>query len=133
MNLTSPSLDCFPTSGDAARFTRDIEHMGLMTDVSSKAASEAAELAWTTKYEAFSEALNGACQSSGEQSRKMLEASSTAFVVRDMKRIMEALGEEKLHYMGFSYGTILGATFGAMFPELVGRESIIASHRRARR
>ncbi|ORY58006.1 Alpha/Beta hydrolase protein [Leucosporidium creatinivorum] len=123
VNLTSPSLDCFPTSGDAARFARDVEHLGLIHDYATAYSEQtlAAELAWTARYDSFALSLDAACQSSGEESRNMLSSSSTATVVRDMKRILEALGEKKLSYMGFSYGTILGATFSAMFPELVER------------
>lgn len=126
VNLTSPALDCFPTSGDAARFARDVEHLGLIHDYtpvnSSASQTLAAELAWTARYDSFAGSLDAACQGSGEESRNMLSSSSTATVVRDMKRILEALGEEQLSYWGFSYGTILGATISAMFPNLVKRE-----------
>jgi pimeloyl-ACP methyl ester carboxylesterase len=39
------------------------------------------------------------------------------FVVRDMDAIREALGEERLNYLGLSYGTRLGALYAQTFPE----------------
>ncbi|KAG8719676.1 hypothetical protein FRC08_002275 [Ceratobasidium sp. 394] len=62
---------------------------------------------------------SAACVKNGN--RKMLESSGTAFVVQDMERIVEALGEDGINYYGYSYGTILGATFAAMRPNLVKR------------
>ncbi|MYT79304.1 Predicted hydrolases or acyltransferases (alpha/beta hydrolase superfamily) [Streptomyces sp. MnatMP-M77] len=42
---------------------------------------------------------------------------TTANTTRDLDRIRAALGEEKASYLGYSYGTALGAAYASMFPE----------------
>lgn len=51
----------------------------------------------------------------------LLAHLGTDNVARDMDRIRAALGEQKLNYIGFSYGTYLGSVYTALFPERVGR------------
>ncbi|WP_145808586.1 alpha/beta hydrolase [Kribbella amoyensis] len=44
---------------------------------------------------------------------------STANVARDMDLLRQAVGDEKLSYVGYSYGTFLGATYAKLFPDNV--------------
>ncbi|MCW2813777.1 MAG: transporter, partial [Nocardioides sp.] len=46
---------------------------------------------------------------------------STVEAARDMDVLRAVLGEEKLSYLGFSYGTTLGSTYASLFPANVGR------------
>ncbi|MFF8959397.1 alpha/beta hydrolase [Streptomyces sp. NPDC014894] len=46
---------------------------------------------------------------------------TTRNTARDMDLIRTVLGEKKLNYLGYSYGTYLGAVYGQMFPKQTGR------------
>ncbi len=41
---------------------------------------------------------------------------STANVARDIDLLRQSLGEQKITYFGYSYGTFLGSTYASMFP-----------------
>ena len=55
-----------------------------------------------------------------ERSGDLLGNVDTQSAARDMDLIRALLGEERLNFLGFSYGTALGATFATLFPERVG-------------
>jgi len=54
-----------------------------------------------------------------KNSGKILPYISTRSTAQDMDSIRRALGEEKISYFGFSYGSELGATWVTMFPNTV--------------
>ncbi|MGW1408621.1 alpha/beta hydrolase [Streptomyces sp. NPDC002403] len=60
----------------------------------------------------------GGCE---ERSGEILPHVSTVETARDMDMLRALLGDEKLHYVGASYGTFLGATYAGLFPARVGR------------
>lgn len=56
-----------------------------------------------------------------------LQHLGSANVARDMDEIRQALGDEKLNFIGYSYGTRLGALYLQMFPENSGQIVLDAS------
>jgi pimeloyl-ACP methyl ester carboxylesterase len=49
----------------------------------------------------------------------LLAHVGTVDAARDLERLRIALGEQRLTYLGFSYGTFLGATFANLYPTRV--------------
>jgi pimeloyl-ACP methyl ester carboxylesterase len=66
------------------------------------------------RHEDFGEA----CLANTGPSLEFVDSGSTA---RDMDLIRAAVGDEKLNYLGISYGTYLGALYAERFPDRVGR------------
>jgi pimeloyl-ACP methyl ester carboxylesterase len=50
------------------------------------------------------------------RSAAILPYVSTENAARDIDQIRQAVGDAKLTYLGFSYGTLLGATYAELFP-----------------
>ncbi|MBO1901240.1 alpha/beta fold hydrolase [Leucobacter weissii] len=56
-----------------------------------------------------------------EGSGDLLGHIDTASTVRDLDMIRQIVGDDKLNYLGFSYGTQIGALYADAYPERVGR------------
>ncbi|MFF5704605.1 alpha/beta hydrolase [Streptomyces sp. NPDC012794] len=66
-------------------------------------------------------ALRAVAERCALHSGPVLPYVGTVNVSRDLDRIRHALGDKKLNYLGFSYGTRLGAVYAAQFPKRTGR------------
>jgi pimeloyl-ACP methyl ester carboxylesterase len=51
-----------------------------------------------------------------ENGTNVLRYLSTENTARDMDRVRAAMGDSRLNYFGFSYGTYLGSTYATLFP-----------------
>ncbi|MDJ0385521.1 alpha/beta hydrolase [Streptomyces sp. G-G2] len=66
-------------------------------------------------------ALRAVVKRCEEHSGPVLPYIGTVHVARDMDVMRQVLGDKKLTYLGFSYGTRLGAVYAAQFPGKTGR------------
>ena len=55
----------------------------------------------------------------GQRNGDRLNHLSTVDVARDLDRLRAAVGDDKLTYVGYSYGTYLGEVYANMFPQRV--------------
>ncbi|MER8221590.1 alpha/beta hydrolase [Streptomyces sp. NPDC094143] len=67
------------------------------------------------------EAYRTFAEGCGSDAPRLLRHVSTAETARDMDIVRAVLGDEKLNFVGASYGTFLGATYAGLFPERTGR------------
>ena len=65
---------------------------------------------------ASAKAMGKACSTTG---RPLSASMSTAEVARDMDVLRRAVGDKKLSYLGFSYGSYLGQVYANLFPDRV--------------
>ncbi|KAJ3100501.1 hypothetical protein HDU97_002183 [Phlyctochytrium planicorne] len=72
-------------------------------------------------FDAFAEIRAKGCQKWSAYDGEWSKYISTAATARDMDSVRQALGQDVLNYIGYSYGTILGMTYVNMFPDRVGR------------
>src|SRR5690606_11140762 len=67
---------------------------------------------------ATAEELAAAC---AENTGDLLAHVDTVSAARDLDVLRHVVGSSRLDFLGYSYGTYLGATYAELFPENVGR------------
>jgi pimeloyl-ACP methyl ester carboxylesterase len=72
---------------------------------------------WTAAQKAENKTFADACE---KNSNGILPYITTVNAARDMDLLRGVLGDKKLNYLGYSYGTFLGATYAQLYPERVG-------------
>ncbi|MBG6239451.1 pimeloyl-ACP methyl ester carboxylesterase [Mycetocola sp. CAN_C7] len=79
---------------------------------------ERGSAAWIDEVTASSQEFADAC---AENTGDALEFVTTVSAARDLDLLRALLGDPKLNYLGYSYGTFLGATYAELYPDKVGR------------
>lgn len=70
--------------------------------------------------EILEDAARSLAESCGRLDGDLLPHLHTGAVARDLDVLRRAVGDEQLHYVGFSYGTLIGLVYADTFPDRVG-------------
>ncbi|WP_194396034.1 alpha/beta hydrolase [Microbacterium atlanticum] len=73
---------------------------------------------WTDELLAAHADFADACEANSDGILPYITTENSA---RDMDLLRAVLGDTQLNFLGYSYGTFLGATYAKLFPEKVGR------------
>lgn len=73
---------------------------------------------WETELLDSARGFGEACDAN---SGGILPYITTVNAARDMDLLRAVLGDKELNYLGYSYGTFLGATYAKLYPEKAGR------------
>lgn len=98
--LSEPAIDCVD----------DYDHYFADTDITPDDDAESQQLI------DLAQEFTDTCVN---KNADLLPYVGTNNSARDMNAIREALGEPKISYFGFSYGSELGATWATLFPDTV--------------
>ena len=101
-------------SSRATFFCVDSTALGVVTEVTLTPPSSVPASACAKNFSDFGQAC-------AENTGELLEHVDTVSAARDLDLLRAVLGDRKLNYLGYSYGTFLGATFAGLYPEKVGR------------
>jgi pimeloyl-ACP methyl ester carboxylesterase len=74
--------------------------------------------AWIAELEKAAADFGAACQ---KNTGPLLGHVDTVNAAHDLDLLRATLGDTKLNYLGYSYGTFLGATYADLYPAKVGR------------
>lgn len=70
----------------------------------------------TARMEADQKDLREGCE---QRNPQLITHMSTADVAADLEQMRIALGDDKLNYLGFSYGTAIGAAYATTYPDTI--------------
>ncbi|MGH8186976.1 MAG: alpha/beta fold hydrolase, partial [Steroidobacteraceae bacterium] len=72
-------------------------------------------------FQATADFMRNAADACAAVSGDLLPFITTRNTARDMDRLRQALGEQKISYLGYSYGTYLGTVYAQLFPTRTDR------------
>lgn len=105
IGASKPTVQCLTGNERDAERADDVETNGTPAGVAEQQAN--------------ARAFARKCVERTKYGKRMLANLGTHEVVRDMDVLRSVLGDEKLTYLGYSYGTRLGYTYAETFPDNV--------------
>ncbi|MGN2637829.1 alpha/beta fold hydrolase [Nocardia takedensis] len=104
VGFATPAVTCFDTVEAMTAFGADVPVVPLTAEDLAVRAVRDAEFATRCR------------QRAGD----LLDHLTTAAVAKDLDRVRAALGEDRLHFLGQSYGAALGLVYANLYPDRVG-------------